>query len=143
MNRKTLIQVSFALVLGVALLMSHLMWNKPFSDPLTGDAVKITAIRLFNDFSINEAAAQKEYATGKSGENKVEVTGVIKNIGKNDAGETYYILKTDDDMFGVKCIMQPGSEIANASVDDTITIRGFCDGFNMDVIVNRCKPVKE
>lgn len=142
MKRKTLIPVGIALVLVIGLLMAHSIWNKPFSDPLTGDAVKVTAIRLFNDFSINEAAAQKKYATGRSGENKVEVTGTIKNIGKNEAGEIYYILKTDDDMFGVKCIMQTGSEIVNASVDDTVTIRGFCDGFNMDVIVSRCKPVK-
>ena len=45
-------------------------------------------------------------------------------------------------MFGVKCIMDKGEEIANANVGGNITVRGFCDGYNMDVIVNRCKPVK-
>jgi hypothetical protein len=98
-------------------------------------------IQLFNDFSINEASAQKKYVPEKLGNKKVEVTGEIKEMG-NENGETFYILKTTDEMFGVKCIMDKGEEVANAKVGDNITVRGFCDGYNMDVIVNRCKAIK-
>src|SRR6266705_1397275 len=138
MKRKTLIPVSIAIVIVIGGLMAYSSWNKRFADPLAGDAIKITANQLFNDFSTNERAAQKKYVPEKSGDKKVEVTGVIKEIGKNNAGETYYNLKTDDDMFFVKCVMEAGQEITNATVDDNITVRGFCDGFNLDVIVSRC-----
>ena len=54
-----------------------------------------------------------------------------------------YNLKTSDEMFGVKCIMDKGNESRGMQRQViSITVRGFCDGYNMDVIVNRCKPVK-
>jgi hypothetical protein len=37
--------------------------------------------------------------------------------------------------------MDKGEKIINTNVGETIILRGFCDGYNMDVIVNRCKPV--
>ena len=142
MKRRTLIAVSIAIIIVIGGLIVYSGWNKPFDDPLAGDAITITATQLFNDFSTNEAAAQKKYVPEKSGDKKVEVSGVIKEIGKNDAGETYYNFKTDDDMFCVKCVMETGYEITGATVGDNITVRGFCDGYNMDVIVSRCKPAK-
>jgi hypothetical protein len=117
------------------------MWNKPFKDPLEGTAIKVTAIQLFNDFSTNEANAQKKYVSESQGDKTVEITGKINEIGKNEDGETFYNLQTSDEMFGVKCIIKNGEEMKNAKVGDTITVRGFCDGYNMDVIVNRCKRV--
>lgn len=133
--------LSVLVILAVGAVVGYKMWNKPFKDPLQGDAVKVTAIQLFNDFSANEAEAQKKYVPVKLGDKKVEVTGEIREIGKNENGEIFYILKTNDDIFGVRCIMDKGEQVANAKVDETITIRGFCDGFNMDVIVNRCKAI--
>jgi hypothetical protein len=142
MSKRSLILISIFLTLAVGGVVAYKMWNKPFKDPLQGDAIKVTAIQLFNDFNINEASAQKKYVPEKLGDKKVEVTGEIKEIGKNDAGETFYTLKTTDEMFGVKCIMDKGEEVANAKVGYNITVRGFCDGYNMDVIINRCKAVK-
>jgi hypothetical protein len=142
MKKKSIVLLSIFLAICVGGIIGYKLWNKPFKDPLQGDAIKITATQLFNDFQTNEAAAQKKYVPEKVGEKKVEVSGEIKEIGKNESGESFYILKTTDEMFGVKCIMEKGEEIANATVGNTITIRGFCDGYNMDVIVNRCKPVK-
>ena len=114
----------------------------PFKDPLQGDAIKVSAIQLFNDFSTNETAAQKKYVPEKLGAKKVQVTGQINEIGKNTDGEIFYTLKTSDEMFGVKCTMSKEEEIKNAKVGDVVTVRGFCDGYNMDVIINRCKQVK-
>ncbi|MDB5222345.1 MAG: hypothetical protein JWN83_1012 [Chitinophagaceae bacterium] len=142
MSNKSVILISILVILAAGGFIGYKIWNKPFKDPLQGDAIKVTAIQLFNDFSANEAAAQKKYVPEKLGNKKVEVTGQINEIGKNDDGEIFYTLKTSDEMFGVKCIMDKGEEIANAKVGDNITVRGFCDGYNMDVIVNRCKAVK-
>ena len=143
MSKRTLVLIFVLIILGIAGIIGYRIWNKPFKDPLQGDAIKITAIQLFNDFSTNEVTAKKKYVPEKLGDKKVEVTGKINEIGKNADGETFYTLKTSDEMFGVKCIMDKGEEIKNAKAGDTITVRGFCDGYNMDVIVNRCKPVKK
>ncbi len=129
-------------MLAVGGVTLYKIWNKPFKDPLQGNAIKITAVQMFNDFSTNEVNAQKKYVPEKLGEKIVEVTGQINEIGKNEDGEVFYTLKTSNEMFGVKCIMEKEEEIKNAKVGGTITVRGFCDGYNMDVIVNRCKPVK-
>lgn len=142
MSKRSVLLIAILVILAIGGVVGYKMWNKPFKDPLAGDAIKVTAIQLFNDFSSNEAAAQKKYVPEKLGDKKVEVSGQITDIGKNEDGETFYTLKTSDEMFGVKCIMDKGEEIANAKVGDNITVRGFCDGYNMDVIVNRCKPVK-
>lgn len=142
MSKRSAVLISILIILAVGGVIIYKIWNKPFKDPLEGDAIKVSAIQLFNDFNVNESAAQKKYVPEKLGEKKVEVTGEIKEIGKNDDGEIFYTLKTSDEMFGVKCIMDKGEEIKNAKVGDNITVRGFCDGYNMDVIVNRCKPLK-
>lgn len=132
-------------------VVAYKMWNKPFEDPLEGNAIKVSATQLFNDFYTNEAAAQKKYVPQKLGETKVEVTGDIKEVGKNGDGEIYYYLNVGAENSGVKCIIDKGDEIKNAEPGDKITVRGFCDGAKkdslmdlvmMDVIVNRCKPVK-
>lgn len=142
MSRRSVLLISILIILAIGGIVGYKMWNKPFKDPLKGDAINVTAVQLFNDFSTDEAAAQKKYVPEKLGDKKVQVTGQISEIGKNSDGETFYTLKTSDEMFGVKCIMDKGEEIANAKTGDNITVRGFCDGYNMDVIVNRCKKVK-
>ncbi len=141
MRTRTVVLVSILVILAVGGVIGYKIWNKSFADPLQGNAIKLTAIQLFNDFSANEVNAQKKYVPEKLGEKKVEVTGQINEIGKNEDGEFFYTLKTSDEMFGVKCIMDKGEKIKNAKVGVTITVRGFCNGYNMDVIVNRCKPV--
>lgn len=141
MKKRSVLLLSILVIMTVGAVVGYKMWNKPFKDPLQGDAVKVTAIQLFNDFSVNEAEAQKKYVPVKLGDKKVEVTGQISAIGKNESGETFYTLKTSDEIFGVRCIMDKGEKVQNAKVGDNITVRGFCDGYNMDVIVNRCKPI--
>ena len=140
--RKKFFLIIFLLILSIGAYIGYRVWNKPFKDPLKGDAIKVTATQLFNDFATNETVAQQKYVPQKLGDKKVEVTGQINEIGKNADGEIFYTLKTDDEMFGVKCIMEKGEEIKNAKISDSITVRGFCDGYNMDVIVNRCKSVE-
>jgi hypothetical protein len=141
MNRRTLILVSIAIIIIAGTLTAYKTWNKPFADASKGNAIKITANQLFSEFSTNESEAEKKYVPKSAGDKILEVTGVIREIGKDQSGNTYLNLKTDDEMFGVKCVMDNNEEIINAKNNDKITLRGFCDGFNMDVILNRCKLV--
>ena len=142
MTRKGYIFLSAVVIICVSGVIGYSIWNKPFKDPSKGEAINVTATQLFTDFSTNEAAAQKKYVPEKVGDKILQVSGEIRDTGKNEEGETFYNLKTNDEMFGVKCVMDKGEEIADATAGKKITVRGFCDGYNMDVIVNRCKPVK-
>ncbi len=72
----------------------------------------------------------------------LEIQGEIIQIANNEEGEIYYMLKTNDEMFGVKCVMDNDSAGNKANAGDNVIIRGFCVGYNMDVIVRRCKIVK-
>ncbi len=131
MSKRSVALISIIFILGIGGVIGYRMWNKPFKDPLQGDAIKVTAIQLFNDFNSNEANAQKRYVPEKLGDKKLEITGQINEMGKNEDEEVFYTLKTADETFGVKCIMDKGAEIANAKVGDSITVRGFCNGYNM------------
>lgn len=142
MSKRSVVLIIILIILSVGGVVGYKIWNKPFNDPLEGEAINVTAIQLFNDFTSNEALAQKKYVPEKVGEKIVQVSGQVNETGKNESGETFYTLKTTDEMFGVKCTMDKGEEFKNAKVGDNITIRGFCDGYTTDVIVNRCKPVK-
>ena len=151
MSRKQIIWFTILVVVVVGAITIYKIWNKPFTDPMDADAIPVTATKLLSDFSTNEADAQKKYVPDKLGNKVVEVTGEIKEAGKNPDGETYYYLKTGDENSGVKCIMDKGAEIKDAKAGDAVKIRGFCDGVKkdsmldivmMDVIINRCKPVK-
>lgn len=151
MKKRTFIILFILAIIAIGGFIGYKMWNKPFADPVKGEAIKVTAIQLFNDFSTNEAAAQKKYVPQKLGETVIEVSGDIKEAGRNDGGETFYYLNVNVENSGVKCIMDTGEKLKETTAGNTITVRGFCDGVKkdslmdmvlMDVIVSRCKWVR-
>ena len=78
MSKRSVILLIILVIICIGGFVAYKMWNKPFKDPLKGDAIKVTATELFNDFSTNEAAAQKKYVPEKVGEKKVEISGEIR-----------------------------------------------------------------
>ena len=142
MNKKRLIGLAIVIIVGISAYIVWTMWNKPFKDPLETDAVKVTSLQIFHDFSTNEGDAQKKYVPEKVDSRAVEVTGKIKDTGKNNDGEKYLVLDGGDEMFGVKCIMDKGKTTSNPKPGDKVCVRGFCTGYNMDVILNRCQEIK-
>ena len=141
MSKKSIVWIVLILIVCSGGLIAYRMWNKPFPG-LSNDGVKVTAIQLFYDFSTNEKIAQSKYVPETLDSKTVEVTGDIKDTGQNADGEKFYLLNSGDEMFGVKCIMEKGNEISNVKPGDKVVIQGFCTGYNMDVILNRCKQVK-
>ena len=148
-KRNILLVVLLLILVGVA--VGYKMWNKPFDDALSGDAIKITAEQLLADFASNEAEARKKYVPVSVGDKILEITGEVSEIGANDAGEKFYILKAGSEMSGVKCVMEKEKDLAAFKMGDKVTVRGFCNGYLADemipgmaeVIVNRCKFVKD
>ena len=73
MSKRSAVLISILILLAVGGIIVYTIWSKPFKDPLEGEAIKVSAIQLFNDFSVDEAAAQKKYVPEKLGEKKVEI----------------------------------------------------------------------
>ncbi len=142
MKKKSIILLILVVIFCSAAIIAYKFWNKPFKDALKGDAIKVTATQLFNDFIINETEAQQKYLPANIDDKILEISGEIIQVANNEDGEIYYMLKTNDDMFGVKCVMDKDNGSNNAKVGDNVIIRGFCVGYNMDVIVRRCKIIK-
>jgi hypothetical protein len=153
MTRKTkrYIFLTVLLVLVAGVTIGYRMWNKPFKDALSGDAIVITAEQLLKDFSADEAKAREKYVPKSVGDKILEITGQVKEVGANAEGETFYILKAGGDMSGVKCIMEKQEGTTAVKAGQTVKIRGFCNGYLADeiipdvaeVIVNRCKLVTD
>jgi hypothetical protein len=110
------------------------VWNKP---PATVDdqkGIKITATELCSAFESNEQQANATYL------NKVmTVTGKIAEVTKNQDGQTVVLLESSDPLSGVQCTMK---QEGNFTVGNTTTIKGFCNGYTLVVLLAGCVEVK-
>jgi hypothetical protein len=110
------------------------VWNKP---PATVDdekGLKITAKELCSAFENNEQQANTNYL------NKVlTVTGRIAEVTKNQDGQTVVLLESSDPLSGVQCTMK---EEGNFTAGKTATIKGFCNGYTLVVLLAGCVEVK-
>ena len=95
----------------------------------------LSANALFDEFDANEQSALGKY------EGKIlEITGEIVSI-KNEKGQANIILFAENAMAGgINCSFKSNQN--NLKKGDTATIRGRCQGFLMDVVLNNCNLVK-
>lgn len=114
------------------------LFNKkvPTLEDATPDFV-MSANDLFNAFDQNESEATAKY------ENKViEVKGKVISI-KNNESNSNVILKAEMAMAGgVNCSFKHKLE-ETLEKGSTVTIKGQCQGYLMDVVLNNCYLVKE
>lgn len=91
----------------------------------------LTADELFDAFDADETSALAKY------ENKVlEVTGEVVSV-KFDGTLANVILKAENAMAGgINCSFK--QEAVNIEKGNIATIKGQCQGFLMDVVLNNC-----
>lgn len=94
---------------------------------------KIEAIELFYKFENDENAANKLFL-GKI----IEITGIVSEIQNSQNNETLVIFKDDEEVFGVACTFKNANSIKMLEVGNKITVKGICQGFLTDVVVNNC-----
>ncbi len=93
---------------------------------------------LLKEFEANEADANKKYI------NKVvEVTGEIASINSGENNSLNISLKTDSNISSVICTFASKDDLEGYKTGQEISIRGECSGYLMDVLINRCRVVKE
>lgn len=130
---KKYILIGFGIAVIAAVSVALYMYNKkvPTLEDVTPDFV-LTADELFDAFDTNETEALKEY------ENKViEVKGEVMSV-KNSENQSNIILKAEMAMAGgVNCSFNYPQE-ANIEKGMVVSIKGRCQGYLLDVVLNNC-----
>lgn len=140
MVKKILIALLVLGLIGAA--VGYYLWNKPHMDVQTAKTdVSIAAEQLYKAYVADENAANALYL-----EKTIAVKGVIREVDKAADGSVKVIFETGDaDGFGVSCEMDPLTKHKRTDFQkgETITLKGICAGFNLDVQLSRCVEVNQ
>ncbi len=121
------------------LAVGYYQWNKPKENMVTSQAEAVLeAAQLLTEYSAAEDAANDKYL-GKT----IAVTGPVKET-SIEAGTVKVMLGTGQE-FGVYCTLDSLAQHPRTEfpVGETITLKGKCDGYNLDVQLSRCVEVKK
>lgn len=91
----------------------------------------VGAESLFNDFATDETKAGVRY-----NDKVIEVVGAVKDVSVSADGRMSIHLESGDPMGGVVCDFS--EKAAPPAIGDTVAIKGFCAGYNFDVLIQRC-----
>ncbi len=109
------------------------LWNKPHR---TAEDEKpfatISANDLFLEFSSDEVKAFEKYR-----DKVIQVNGVVEEIKTDASGNTDLVLTTDDILGKVVCTLKQGAKSDGAEVGMTVDLKGICNGFLSDVLLNQ------
>lgn len=132
----------FIAVAVIALLggiIGYQMYNKPHQDIASTESdLTIQASDLLNAFETDEATANQKY-----NDKLVAVSGTVADVTKED-GTVKVILDTGNPLSGVICQLDELTEHdrTDFEVGETVTLKGKCTGYLMDVVLVRCVEVK-
>lgn len=96
----------------------------------------VTATALLKEFEDNEAMASAKYIN-----RIVEVEGIIGSINTSRDNILTISLKTENDLSSVICTFPAVADPTKFRAGDSLTLRGECSGFLMDVLLNNCAAV--
>ena len=133
MKKKILIALIPIILIGTA--SAFYMYNKPHKkvEKLKADW-ELDSEQLYAAYAEDEASADARYL-GKV----VEVSGVIEAI-EGVHPNLSLTLSAGDEMFGVICQMDRvyAEHRSDFKVGENVTLKGYCTGYLMDVVVDRC-----
>jgi len=124
----------------IAGLYAYREYNRKPADLSTVDSqIKISADSLVIKFEKDEQKANLLYL-GKP----IEVTGLIAEINNQLDTLVTIALGKKEDMHKVSCLLDANhtNEIKRYKVGDNIMLRGICNGYLLDVELNRCVIIK-
>jgi len=134
---KTYVKVALFVVAFIALsaiLAALYMYNLKHTDMAkTKPDFIISAAALQQEFEDNETSASKKYI------NKIlEVSGTIASVKPAQNNILSISLVTKSDLSSVICTFPAVSDPSEFRTGESITLRGECSGFLMDVLLNNC-----
>ncbi len=107
------------------------LWNKPPETVDNKKATAITAELLAKAFTQNEQKANATYLN-----QVLDVTGTVAEVTTNQDGKTVITLSVSDPLSGIQCTMREDG--VKAEVGKTMTIKGFCNGYTLVVLLSDC-----
>ncbi len=135
MKKKTGLFIFLGVVV-VAAMIFVFLWNKPPETVDNKTAETVSVEHLVTAFSTNEQQANKDYL------NKViQVTGTISEVSRNQDGFDVILLEASDPTSGVLCTMK--TKDAKFEAGKTVTVKGFCNGYTLVVVLSGCVPVND
>jgi DNA/RNA endonuclease YhcR with UshA esterase domain len=135
MNTKKII----AVILGfgiISLFIVYKIYNKPHVNVLDEKSdITITADQIINNFSSDETKANRSYL-----DKIIKISGVISEL-KVVKQKGIITLKTNHDFGSVLCHLsdKASQKINSLKEGQTVTLKGICTGFLMDVILVKCE----
>jgi len=129
--RVILLVVLLLIVCGGGYFLSQ--WYKPHRSAANEKGVVFKASQLVAAYTGNEHAADSLYLN-----KTLEVSGTVAEWGKNDAGQSTALFKSDDLMTSVFCTFKTGEDATAKIAGDSITVKGFCSGLVGDVKLTDC-----
>ncbi len=129
--------IIFLAVAVIGGLVGLYMFNEkvPTLDSVAADFT-LTADELYAAFDENEEAAMSQYQ-----DKVIQVSGTVRRT-KVDSNQFNIVLKASGSMTGgINCAMR---DLSGESPDkgSEITIKGRCQGYLMDVVLNNCVIVE-
>ncbi len=120
-----------------AAIYGYFAYNKktPTASERAAD-VSVDATALFQAFSQDETAAGKLY-----NDKVLQVKGVVREVSNPGNGPVNVLLETGDALGAVVCEFPPDAVLAWQK-GQNVTIKGFCAGFMLDVLLQRCAAVE-
>lgn len=120
-TRKILFIAVIAVITVVAVTV-YMMWNKPHKNVKDADAVKITAVDLYNSFITDSLRANTFY-----GDKIVLVSGEVSQVSQNQQAQQIILLKTGVNGAFINCTME--GKAADCKTGEKISIQGICSGY--------------
>lgn len=121
-SKKKILLIIAAVIIAVTTITGYLLWNKPHKDVKDADAVKITAVDLYNIFITDSAKARSLYV-----DKVVLVSGEITQVSLNQQAQQIILIKTSVAGASINCTMEGKTD--GLKVGDNITIKGICSGY--------------
>ena len=130
MKKKLLFFISILLLCAAG--WGFYLYNKPRTGVENKQAdITISAADLYKQYNDNETAANQKFL------NKIiSVTGTADEVNQTDSTYTI-LLKNEADMGGVSCSLFDNKAAAIAK-GKTVTVKGKCTGYLMDVALTDC-----
>ncbi|MBX7050818.1 MAG: OB-fold putative lipoprotein [Flavobacteriales bacterium] len=98
----------------------------------------VSANDLFVEFSTNESAAFEKYR-----DKVIQVNGVVEEVKTDASGNTDIVLTTEDILGKVICTLKQGEKAESINTGMTVDLKGICNGYLSDVLLNQGVLVKE
>lgn len=136
MKRKTIVRyivLPLLLIIAVAAIYIYKEYNRTHKDTskLKPD-YSIAATALLDEFSRNEAEANKKYW-----DKVLQVEGTVKELLTDDRGYYSIVLGDSQSLSSVRCTVDSthSAEAASLKKGTAIRVKGICSGYNADELL--------